>query len=450
MSISCQISYILDHSIQNNTLFLKLTISSLLKCLSLQAKFYDLSDNPTTDWIDVAYIFDLQTDSELSLDNEISKIEFRLYSCCAGPDPDPPLDDVPCDTIEGSPDAVLDACGATPFTITNAHVKPTDIDRLDNPFNPIMIPRKIKLTVEHDLNTCDLSVHLCSVRCIVPTPTTTPTRTGTPTPTPTPTITVTSTVTPTLTTTSTSTPTPTVTKSPGASPTPTASITPTISVTRTVTPTLTPTQTTTPTLTPTPTITPTQSAAPICCGDNWAEVGEIARCGFAPFIHITTLPTMNFTSYKKSAPIDLDQICSGSVAAYYKLRPSSPYRMFSPIFGLPSHPPTEHYTRFELYMRNMYSVSDTPTINGVSYITKDLPLRSLIKIKNFNNSTSEDVRQWITTSFIFNKLFYSFNQLRYDDYWPFTDLIWYPGRNLASSSVFTPKLDTVYVVLIPC
>lgn len=456
MATQCLISYTLDHSIQNNTLFLKLTISNLLKCLSLQAKFYDLSNNPTTDWIDIAYIVNLQTDSELSLNNEISKIDFRLYSCCSVPDPDPPLDDVPCDVIQGGPDTVLNACGATPLLITDGYVKSSDLDRLDTPFNPIMIPRNMKLNVQHDLNTCEISVNLCSVRCIVPTPTPTPTQTGTSTPTPTPTITVTSTVTPTLTTTSTltptTTPTPTVTKSPGASPTPTASITPTVSVTRTVTPTVTPTMTQTSTPTPTRTQTPTPSRPPRCC--NYWQSGEVESCtGFSPFTHITTLPTINFTSYKKSVPIDLDNLCSVFLASYYGI----PYQ--HPLFGLPIRPylATSHYKRFELYTNNIYGITDTPTIDGVSYITAGLPRGSLVKIKNFNNSTSEEVREWISKSFIFNLLIYTdplkgtgVDNIKYLNYWPYTDLFWVPGASIVSTPVFTPKLDTVYVILIPC
>lgn len=453
MSTPCPISYTLDHRIENNTLFLKLTISDLLKCLVLQAKFYDLSNNAVTGWINVEYIFNLQTEAQLVFDNETSKIEFRLYSCCSVPDPDPPVDDTPCDVIGGDgPDAILSACGPTPFSIADGYVKPKDIDRLDNPFNPIMIPRNIKLTVEHDLNTCDLSVHLCSVRCIVPSPTPTPTQTSTSTPTPTPTITVTSTVTPTLTTTSTSTPTttptPTVTKSPGASPTPTASVTPTVSVT----PTLTPTRTATPTITPTKTVTPTPSKSaappPICCNtfDSSPE-----NCGFAPFVHITTLPTMNFTAYRKSVPIDFDFMCSWSVAYYYNVSQERP------VFGLSAYPKTSHYKRFEIYTHNLYGVTDTPTVDGISYITSNLPAKSLIKIKNFNDSTSDDVREWVTKSFIFNQLAVKdplkapgIDNLEYTGYWPYNDLYWYPGRTLAPNAVFTPKPDTVYVILVPC
>lgn len=453
MSTPCPVSYILDHHIENNTLFLKLTISNLLKCLVLQAKFYDLSNNAVTDWINVEYIFNLQTEAQLVFDNETSKIEFRLYSCCSVSDTDPPIDDSPCDTIGGDdPDAVLNACGPTPFTISNPYVKPKDIDRLNNSFNPIMIPRNIKLTIEHDLNTCDLSVHLCSIRCIVPSPTPTPTQTNTPTPTLTPTISVTPTVTPSLTATSTSTPTttptPTVTKSPGASPTPTASATPTISVS----PSLTPTISVTPTITPTKTVTPTPSKTPapppICC-NTFDENPQ--NCGFAPFVHITTLPTMNFTSYKKSVPIDIDRMCSNQTALYYNMS----YQR--PLFGLSIYPRTSHYRRFELYTHNLYGISDTPTIDGISYITSNLPNRSQIKIKNFNNNTSEDVREWITQSFIFNALVVKdplkapgIDNLEYYGYWPYTDLYWYPGATLARNAVFTPKPDTVYVILVPC
>lgn len=433
MSTPCPISYTLDHRIENNTLFLKLTISDLLKCLVLQAKFYDLSNNAVTGWINVEYIFNLQTEAQLVFDNETSKIEFRLYSCCSVPDPDPPVDDTPCDVIGGDgPDAVLNACGPTPFTISDAYVKPKDIDRLDNPFNPIMIPRNIKLTVEHDLNTCDLSVHLCSVRCIVPSPTPTPTRTNTPTPTLTPTISVTPTTTPTVT------PTVTVTKSPGASPTPTASVTPTITVTRTVTPTI--------TVTPTPSKTP--PPPPICCNTFDASP---ENCGFAPFVHITTLPTMNFTAYRKSVPIDFDFVCSTSVAYYYNISYSRP------AFGLSTYPQTAHYKRFEIYTHNLFGITDTPTVDGISYITSGLPSRSLIKIKNFNDSTSDDVREWVTKSFIFNQLAVKdplkapeIDNLQYTGYWPYNDLYWYPGRTLAPNAVFTPKLDTVYVILVPC
>jgi len=451
MATQCSISYILDHRIEDNTLFLKLTISNLLKCLALQAKFYDLSNNPITEWVDVAYIFGLETEIQLLLDNQTSKIEFRLYSCCSVSDPDPPLDDVPCDTIKADgPDAILNACGSTPFSITDGYVRPKDTDRLNNPFNPIMIPRNIKLTIDHNLNTCDLSVHLCSIRCIVPSPTPTPTQTNTPTPTLTPTISVTPTVTPSLTVTSTSTPTPTVTKSPGASPTPTASVTPTISVTPTLTPTRTVTPTLTRTATPTPTKTPKRKVPSDyqCCNNFARYVG----CGFAPFVHISSLPAKNFSTAKTGVPIDVEEICNYKLLNFYGL---SPYDV--PHFGKDDNPGTAGFKRFELYTHNSYGITDTPSIDGISYLTLDLPEYSLIKIKNFNDSTSDDVRAWVEKSFRFHKLDIrdtslprTANNLKYIGYWEYTDIHWFPGDAMMPNWMFTPRDDTVYVVLVPC
>jgi hypothetical protein len=120
---------------------------------------------------------------------------------------------------------------------------------------------------------------------------------------------------------------------------------------------------------------------------------------------------------------------------------------------MPSNPKTLQYNRFELYMRNSYDLYATPTIDGISYLTSNLAYNALIKIRNFNDSTSSDVRQWVAQSFIFNKLSYNLRyEIQYEGYWKYTDLYWYPGPTLGSFgiSTFTPRRDTVYVVLFPC
>jgi hypothetical protein len=435
MAFQCpDLTYTIQHSITNEIMFIELNISRLLDCLTLQARFYDLSETLTTDWFNVAYITNLETNTSLTLNNTISKIEFRLYSCCGPVIDDPPTDDFPCDVIEEGPDSVISACGSSPVVVENAYVRSSDVDEFSGSFNPIMIPRNIKLTINHEEN-CQLSAHLCSVRCIVPTPTPTPTRTLTPTPTVTPTYTPTSTVTPTITVsptaTRTQTPTPTVTKSPGASPTPTATLTPTISNTPTLTPTATLTRTPTPTVTNTR--TPTPSFIPAKC-----------NAIFAPFVDINTLPTINLGSYTKSVPIDIDAMCSGQVASQLNLNYTYP--------NIPND--FQGYKRYELYMVVRYGLFDTPTKNGIGYLTENVPFGMPLKIREFSGSDASSlvVREWIRTKFIFSRLVRSIDKTTvfYSSFWPYTDLIWYPGKNLSSSPAFTPRSDTVYVELIPC
>jgi len=248
----CNIPYILNHSIKDNLLSLKIILSELKQCLVAQVKFYDSDDISLSDWIAIAYIDALETDTIIYLLENTAYLEFRLLYCCE--DADPPDPDLPCDIIPKDM-PVSEQCGSTPFNVNNPFVRPKDTENISGSYNPIMIPRRLRLDITHNTETCDILANLCAYECIIPSPTPTVTRT----PTITPTITNTTTITKTPRPTSDPTRTPTTTVTPTITPTPTITIT--ASNTPTVTPTLsiTPTITQTPTITSTNTLTPTQS-----------------------------------------------------------------------------------------------------------------------------------------------------------------------------------------------
>jgi len=161
-----------------------------------------------------------------------------------------------------------------------------------------------------------------------------------------------------------------------------------------------------------------------------------------PFVDINTLKLLNFSSYRRNVPIDLDRVCRYEVEKFYGLN-SWP----SPQFGLSKHRPTLKFTRFELYVYNSSPRLVSPAIDGITYLTDTVQIGGFIRVKNFIDSNSDEVRDWIVNHFIFNMVTLD---NKYQGYWHYTDLLWTPGPNSIPSPFFTPRPDTVYVCLIPC